>query len=404
MTPQIAPRRIALFFYNMGGPATGSEVEPFLRALFSDNDLLGMPVLQVLQNRIARRIARRRTPDISHKYGEIGGGSPQLAITESLTNKVVRNLAQPGHLPEGWAVVHSGPLMRYTKPGAAEAYDAALAAGADEIWLVSQYPHCARATTGSSLRDCALTLNQRAAAGRDGPPPVKVRSLASYGDDPAFHDLWAQRLRRAWQDLNPSSRHLIASAHNLPISYIAGGDPYRDQIDRCARQTLARLGLREGRDWTLAWQSAVGPVRWMDPDTRDVIRSLAARGVREVLVWPLAFVSDHIETLHEVDIEFADMAKSAGLAVFRRVPNFNDDEDFVTFMTQKIAHAAQDISNHTHSLAARALDEWPSGEGCHRQPGGCLCGRYWLAGRAGRKRGVAPMRLQPSHPPAEVHS
>jgi ferrochelatase len=384
------PKRLALLFYNMGGPGHAAEVQPFLESLFSDHDLLAMPLPQAMQNRIAHRIAARRTPEIIEKYHEIGGGSPQLAITEKLMGRVCQKLQSDAMLPAAWEVVFASPLMRYTEPRALTCWKNAVAAGATEIWLISQYPHCARATTGSSVRDFALTVT-RQAEGRHGQPAV--RSLASYGDHPAFHELWAKRLATHWNSLPQDSRHLIVSAHNLPISYIASGDPYRDQIDRCARQTMKHLGLCEGRDWTLAWQSAVGPVRWMQPDTRDVMRNLASRSIMNQLVWPIAFVSDHIETQHEIDIEFGQIAKDLGLHRFERVTNLNADDDFVRFLSDRVAAAAQDVAAHGVSLAARLLDDHPSGEGCHRQPGGCLCGRYWQAGRQGRTKGVSTLRL-----------
>lgn len=388
-------RRVALLFYNMGGPAHTDAVAPFLTELFADNDLLNLPLPQWAQNRVAERIATRRTPDIVQKYQDIGGGSPQLAITERLLSKVVGMIPRSADWPQGYRLVFCGALMRYTEPKAPAAVAAALNHGAEEIWLVSQYPHCSRATTGSSLRDVARALRELRAAGHRG-AGIPVRSLAAYGDDPGFQGLWAARLQQHWNELEPGRRHLIVSAHNLPLSYIASGDPYRDQIQRCARQTLRHLGLTEGRDYTMAWQSAVGPVRWMSPDTRDIIAQVARRGVSDVLIWPVAFVSDHIETLHEIDIEFREIADKAGIRRFVRATNLNDADDFASFLAMTIARAAKDRSRDPGSLALRLLDESPSGEGCHLQTGGCLCGRYWQAGREGRIKGVSPVRLRPS--------
>jgi hypothetical protein len=123
------------------------------------------------------------------------------------------------------------------------------------------------------------------------------------------------------------------------------------------------------------------------------MRNLASRSIMNQLVWPIAFVSDHIETQHEIDIEFGQIAKDLGLHRFERVTNLNADDDFVRFLSDRVAAAAQDVAAHGVSLAARLLDDHPSGEGCHRQPGGCLCGRYWQAGRQGRTKGVSTLRL-----------
>ncbi len=385
------PKKIALFLYNMGGPDTDKDVPTFLRELFRDNDLLGIPGPTLLQITIAERIVAKRAPDVAAKYVEIGGGSPQLAITKALGARIsaLLNVSQQSD----FEYVHIGPMMRYTEPRASTCLDVAVKAGADEIWLLSQYPHCARATTGSSLREFAQQRSEHTAA-----RALPVRSFASYGDDHDFVTLWAKRLEQQWEQLHPQRRHLIVSAHNLPVSYIADGDPYRNQIYRSALATLRRLGLCEGRDWTLAWQSAVGPSKWMQPDTRDIIRNMAAAAKTEILIWPVAFVSDHIETLHEIDIEFAEIAHKAGIAKFIRVPNFNAEADFAEYLVRKISTAAQDLKANGDSLQLRKLDDFPSGEGCHWQPGGCLCGRYFVAGKAGLSRGLLDAQVPPSKP------
>lgn len=375
----------------MGGPDTDKDVPTFLRELFRDNDLLGIPGPTLLQNTIAERIVAKRAPDVAAKYVEIGGGSPQLAITTALAKRISELLGASQQ--SDFEFVHIGPMMRYTAPRASTCLDVAVKAGADEIWLLSQYPHCARATTGSSLREFAQQRSEHTAA-----HALPVRNFASYGDDHEFVTLWAKRLEAQWEQLHPQHRHLIVSAHNLPVSYIADGDPYRNQIYRSALATLRRLGLCEGRDWTLAWQSAVGPSKWMQPDTRDIIRNMAAAAKTEILIWPIAFVSDHIETMHEIDIEFAEIAHKAGIGKFIRVPNFNAEADFAEYLTRKISAAAQDLKANGDSLRLRKLDEFPSGEGCHWQPGGCLCGRYFVAGKAGLSRGLLDTQVPPSIP------
>ncbi len=392
-----AKQKVAVFFYNMGGPGLSSEVPEFLTELFQDNDLLDLPFPGLLQNFVAEKIVRKRSGAVAQKYDEIGGGSPQLSTTEALCARVEKQVKER---LTAFEIVHMGPLMRYSEPRAATGLEKALERGAEEVWLLTQYPHCSRATTGTSLREIALLRRNdpRFAA-------LKLRSFARYGDDPQFHLLWAKRLEQAWNNLQPGKRHLIVSAHNLPLSYIAEGDPYRSQIYETSRQTLRQLGLTEGKHWTLAWQSAVGPVKWMKPDTRDVIRRCAAAGISEVLVWPLAFVSDHIETQHEIDIEFAEIAQEEGLERFERVPNLNCDEDFVNYLSEKICTAAAELRSGSEkgksetSLSLRDLDTQPSGEGCHLQPGGCLCGRYYLSGKNGLKRGVLRNRVPQSEIP-----
>lgn len=380
------PRKVLLCLYNMGGPASLDDVGPFLLNLFSDNDLIDIPFPSLLQDFVARKITEKRTPGIQSKYAEIGGGSPQLAITQKLCLRLEAELK--GTLPAAFQLAGIVPLMRYTAPRAAEALARARQEGVDEIWLLTQYPHCARATTGTSLREIALLLGKE----QTSAAPV-LRSFARYGDDPAFHKIWASRLTSLWQSLSAGKRHLIVSAHNLPVSYIAEGDPYRAQIYETARQTLRQLNLSEGLDWTLAWQSAVGPVRWMKPDTRDVIRDCARQGLSEILIWPIAFVSDHIETQHEIDIEFADIARGEGISVFKRVENLNDGDEFVSYLRNMVTTAATELAEKGQTLRLRELSQHPSGEGCHWQAGGCLCGRYFKSGEAGLQRGKLPRKL-----------
>jgi ferrochelatase len=382
-------QRVLLCLYNMGGPSTLDQVEPFLLELFGDNDLISVPFPSVLQKFVAEKIARKRTPDIQSKYAEIGGGSPQLAITQNLGVRLEEELK--GQLPAGFDLVGVVPLMRYTSPRAQEILARVQSENVDEVWLLPQYPHCSRATTGTSLREIALLLRKQACASQ-----LTVRTFSRYGDDPAFHAIWAERLAPEWQSLKPGRRHLIVSAHNLPVSYVAQGDPYRTQIYETARQTLRRLGLTEGLDWTLAWQSAVGPVRWMQPDTRDVIRNCAKMGVSDLLIWPIAFVSDHIETLHEIDIEFAEIAHKEGISEFRRVQNLNVSDPFVSYLKGMVTTAAQELATKGQTLRLRAIDRHPSGEGCHWQTGGCLCGRYYKSGQDGKVRGTRTQKLPPT--------
>lgn len=387
-----AQKRVSILLYNMGGPASLEDVNPFLQELFSDNDIIDMPGPALLQNFVAEKIARKRTHGVKEKYAEIGGGSPQLALTQKLSQKLFKALQNDTDLSSlPFHIQHIEPLMRYTQPRAQNILERALEEGSDELWLLSQYPHCSRATTGTSLRELGLLKAQDSRLSK-----LKIRSFAKYGNHTNFLDLWANRIRPLWESLKSQtdSAHLIVSAHSLPVQYVAQGDPYRDQILSSAYNVMSRLGLEEGRDWSMAWQSAVGPVRWLAPDTRDVIKECSQRGKKHLLVWPVAFVSDHIETLHEIDIEFADLAKECGIAEFKRVPNLNTDDDFSEFLCGMIKTAARELSARGSTQLLRDIEQSPSGEGCHLQTGGCLCGRYFQAGLSNHKRGLPPARLE----------
>ena len=159
---------------------------------------------------------------------------------------------------------------------------------------------------------------------------------------------------------------------------------------------MRRLGLHEGIHWTLCWQSAVGPVKWMQPTTDDTIKSLCSNGVDTLIVWPIAFVSDHIETLVEIDAEYADMAKSLGCNRFERIANLNADNDFIQLLSSYICKAAHDLTTTPESPLLRELQHQPAGPYCSLQAGGCLCGNYYLSGRDQKKRRTSFARIDAS--------
>lgn len=385
-------KRVWIALYNMGGPDTQADVEPFLRALFNDPDLLDIPLGSLLQGFVANKIIGKRLEEVKKRYMLMGGGSPQLRITRAVatglaaqldaSGRKILNSTQDGE-KTSYLLAGISPLMRYSEPRASTVLQKCVEAQIDELWLLSQYPHCARATTGTSLRDLALVRQSNQAFNN-----IKIRSFASYGDDPLFVDLWTARVGKSWNELPHGQRHLLISAHNLPLSYVAQGDPYPLQIRRTAQEVTRRLGLLEGRDWTLCWQSAVGPVKWMSPTTEDSIDRLCAQGVEHMLVWPVAFVSDHIETLVEIDLEYAELAKHKGVASFSRVKNLDDDPDYVQYLAQMIQRGANDLVAHGRTLLLRDFEEQSAGPFCSSQPAGCLCANYYLSGKSGMTRGT----------------
>ena len=389
-------KRVWIALYNMGGPDTQNDVEPFLRALFNDPDLLDIPFGTMLQGFVANKIIGKRLEEVKKRYMLMGGGSPQLSITRAVATALTAELnsvsppflnasANASHRSEktSYSLLGVSPLMRYSEPRARTVLQQCIDERIDELWLLSQYPHCARATTGTSLRELALEKQSNPAFSN-----LKLRSFASYGDDPAFIDLWTARVGKSWNDLAPGRRHLLISAHNLPLSYVAEGDPYPLQIRRTAQEVTRRLGLQEGRDWTLCWQSAVGPVKWMSPTTEGSIEQLCSSGIEHMLVWPVAFVSDHIETLVEIDLEYAELAKHKGVKSFSRVKNLDDDFDFVKYLAQMVRRGANDLAEHGETLLLREFEQQAAGPFCSSQPAGCLCANYYLSGKSGMTRGT----------------
>ena len=397
-----AQKRVLIALYNMGGPSSSTEVAPFLSELFNDPDLLDIPMGHWLQNFVAKKIINKRLDEVIERYALMGGGSPQLPITRNVAEKLEDELRKKNDQPlfaaptaaaneAPYTLLGITPLFRYSEPRARSVLQQCIESGADELWLVSQYPHCARATTGTSLREIGQEQSANPAFAK-----ITVRSLTNYFDEPAFVDLWTERVGRHWHSIHTEKKHLIISAHNLPLSYVAQGDPYPAQIRKTAFDVMRRLGLHEGIHWTLCCQSAVGPVKWMQPTTDDTIKSLCSNGVDTLIVWPIAFVSDHIETLVEIDAEYADMAKSLGCNRFERIANLNADNDFIQLLSSYICKAAHDLTTTPESPLLRELQHQPAGPYCSLQAGGCLCGNYYLSGRDQKKRGTSFARIDAS--------
>ncbi len=313
---------------NMGGPGGPGEVRAFLRALFSDRDLIRLPGGPALQGVFAILIAALRTRKVQGNYRRIGGGSPLLDLTRRQAEGLRRALAARG-VP---AAVE--PLMRYTRPRAVDALRALRRAGADALVAVSLYPQFSRATTGSSLADL-----ERAAVDSGLFPRRSV--VDRYPEHPGYLEAVAERVREGLAGFPEERRGrvvLLFSAHSLPERAVREGDPYVAEIERTVAGVRARLPAEQ--PWRLGFQSRTGPVRWVGPDTAEVLRDLGREGVREVLVVPAAFVSDHIETLYEIDLLFAEDARAAGIADFRRAPSLNDSPTFAAALADLVLEAA----------------------------------------------------------------
>lgn len=301
---------VGVILFNLGGPPDQASVEPFLVNLFSDRDIIRLPGGARLQPAVARVIAKLRGPSVRRNYRLIGGGSPQLHWTERQAEALERrlNAASAG----GFIVTIA---MRYWHPGAQAALRRLRDAGARRVVTLPLYPHWSCATTGSSERDLERAL--------EGPEwnghPFEIDRVTSYAEDPLYLDAMADTARRAFEGLGESARReavLLFSAHGLPQKFVDAGDPYVEQIEATRRGILERLALPNRH--LLGYQSRTGPVKWIGPGTDELIESLAREGQRTLLVIPLSFVSDHIETSYEIDILFGDLARKAGIAEYRR--------------------------------------------------------------------------------------
>lgn len=303
---------------NLGGPGTLDDVGPFLRELFADREIIQLP----FQSRLGSFIARRRTPAVRRLYEEIGGGSPILALTEQQGRGMVERLDRlsPETAPHRFYVA-----FRYTEPSSEHALRSMHADGVRRAIAFTQYPQFSCSTTGSSLNEL---WRAEARAGLAGAFEWSV--IDRWGAHPAFVHAVARKVREGLRSFPPEERDdvlILFSAHSLPLAVIERGDPYPQEIGATVHEVMKRLGFTH--EYLLSYQSEVGPVRWLGPSTEKVIRMLGASGRRSVLVVGVAFTTDHIETLSEIDIEYGRLAREVGVAHFHRAPALNDDEVFL---------------------------------------------------------------------------
>ena len=314
---------------NMGGPDSEAAVAPFLTNLFLDPEILPLPLPGPLRSFVARRIAAKRAPKVIPRYRLLGGKSPQRELTERQAHALeVRLNADAG---ERWRVLVA---MRYWHPFTEEALEEAAALHPARLVALSLYPHYSRAVGGSSIGELHRALRRR-------PLGCQVSVVDQFFRHPLFLQAHAERIKAALAQFPDGGRDafVLFSAHNLPEKLIRQGDPYLDQVRATVDGLLPAIG---GRPWRLAFQSRSGPVKWLAPEVAETLRALAAEGRKQVLMAPLSFVSDQIETLHEIDMVYAEEARAAGVE-FRRTPAFNDAPDFIALLAA-LAHGATTAS------------------------------------------------------------
>ncbi len=332
--------RTAILLHNLGGPTRREEMEPFLRALFEDPEIFRLPLSRWTQGPFARWLARRRADEAWANYERIGG-SPLLEWTRLQAEGLAMGLAETMD-PESFLVL---PAMRYSSPSIREALEAARDFGAERILSFPLYPHYSLATTGSSERELLRRLEEMSWN-------PELRRIESWATEPDYLDCLAWRLRRCLDRLDPNLRsrtRIVYAAHGTPLSFVRRGDPYVPQIEACLLGVEERVphGLRH----SLAWQSRVGPMAWTRPYLDEEVSRLGREGLRCLVVVPLSFVSDHVETLYELDILTRNQAERAGIREFHRVPSLNADPDFLGVLTHLAGEALADPapSNPAHS-------------------------------------------------------
>ena len=315
---------IGILLFNLGGPDDLNAVEPFLVNLFSDREIIELPGGSLLQPLVARLIAKMRGPSVRRNYALIGGGSPQLRITEAQRHALQERLNHGN--PPGSPAFRVTVAMRYSRPSASDALQQMRKAGITRIVTLSLFPQWSKATTGSSRNELERTLSLP----EWRTCPFDFSHIEHYAADAGYLDAMTATAMRAWNRIPVERRGktvILFSAHGLPQKFIDDGDPYVEHIQATRRGILARLQLPNRQ--LLAYQSRTGPVKWLGPGTEEIIEQLGREGVSDLLIIPLSFVSDHIETLYEVDLLFAETARKSGITGYYRPDALNTEPLFI---------------------------------------------------------------------------
>ncbi|EEF45808.1 ferrochelatase-2, chloroplastic [Ricinus communis] len=324
--------KVGVLLLNLGGPETLNDVQPFLFNLFADPDIIRLPRLfQFLQRPLAQLISMLRAPKSKEGYAAIGGGSPLRKITDEQAHAIKMALEAKGMS----ANVYVG--MRYWYPFTEEAIHQIKKDRITKLVVLPLYPQFSISTTGSSLRVLENMFREDGYLSR-----LPVCIIQSWyqreGYVKSMADLIGTELKKF---SNPKEVMIFFSAHGVPLSYVEeAGDPYKDQMEECIYLIMQELKARGfDNDHTLAYQSRVGPVQWLKPYTDEVLVELGRKGVKSLLAVPVSFVSEHIETLEEIDMEYKELALESGIENWGRVPALGCTSSFITDLADAVIEA-----------------------------------------------------------------
>lgn len=311
----------AVILYNLGGPDGPDDVRPFLFNLFNDPMIIGAPA--PIRWLLAQFISRKRAPIAREIYAHIGGGSPLLANTRAQADALEAVLNAGGGESYKCFVA-----MRYWHPMCDAVMADVMAARPERIVLLPLYPQFSTTTVGSMMRVWAQAARRRKL-------DIPVTALCCYPTDPGFVGAVAGLLSGALGAAKTDRQNIrvLFSAHGLPKQIVEAGDPYQSQVEQTAAAVMRDLG--EDLDWLCCYQSRVGPLEWIGPSTDDEIERAGADG-KAVIVVPIAFVSEHSETLVELDIEYRELAEKAGVAEYVRVPTVDTAPAFIAGLAELV--------------------------------------------------------------------
>jgi protoporphyrin/coproporphyrin ferrochelatase len=319
--------RVGVLLLNLGGPEQLSDVRPFLYNLFSDPEIIRLP-FRWLQKPLAWLISTSRARKSQENYRQIGGGSPLRKITEEQGNALQKVLRDRGMD----ATVYIG--MRYWNPFTEEAIAQIKRDGVEDLVVLPLYPQFSISTSGSSFRILEDLW-------KADPELQKINYtvIPSWYDRPGYVESMADLVRQELDHCaNPEEATVFFSAHGVPVSYVKeAGDPYQTEIENCT--ALIMKALNRPNPHVLAYQSRVGPIEWLQPYTEDELVALGEKGTEELVVVPVSFISEHIETLQEIDMEYREIALEAGIKQFRRAPALNTYPKFINDLGNMVVEA-----------------------------------------------------------------
>lgn len=295
----------AVVLMNLGGPDDLDAVEPFLFNIFADPDMVQLPLGFLWQKTFARKLSSRNAPDSRENYRKLGGRSPILEETKRQA-KAIEEALGPGY--------RCYIAMRAWKPFTEEAVDQLLADGCTDVVGLPLYPQRSRTTSYSSLKELRRVLRQKA-------PHLPFQEVCCFPAEEGFLEAWAVEVRKTLEAIPEERRaeaHILFSAHGLPQRVIDKGDPYLAHVEASVAGVMERLPA--GQPHALAFQSRATRVKWLEPATEDALEQLAKSGVKDVVVVPIAFVTEHVETLFELDMLLKSPAIEAGIEGYHRVP------------------------------------------------------------------------------------
>ncbi|XP_039947793.1 ferrochelatase, mitochondrial [Bactrocera neohumeralis] len=323
----IVKPKTAILMLNMGGPQHTDQVHDYLLRIMTDRDMIQLPV----QSRLGPWIAQRRTPEVQKKYKEIGGGSPILKWTDLQGQLMCNELDRK--CPESAPHKHYVGF-RYVNPLTEDTLQQIENDSPERVVLFSQYPQYSCATSGSSFNSIFSHYRQHSL-----PKNIKFSIIDRWSTHPLLIKTFAERIREELNKFGEAKRKdvvILFTAHSLPLKAVNRGDPYPSEVGASVHLVMKELG--NTNPYTLAWQSKVGPLPWLAPATDDTIKAYVKQGRKNFILVPIAFVNEHIETLHELDIEYCDeLANEVGVEEIRRAAAPNDHPLFIEALSSIVA-------------------------------------------------------------------